>query len=116
MVADQVFHDRSDRARGQRGSLLQRVQMYAYEHVVMPALTVDMVVVREILNVMSMGRPAGPLRIVRFALRVLWTWLRGAGRTAPALPPHPERTVLLGRVRGMLQQEDDPTLAVGQRD
>jgi 2-polyprenyl-6-methoxyphenol hydroxylase-like FAD-dependent oxidoreductase len=117
MVADQVFHDRSERARGAPATLLQRLQMHAYEHVVMPALAVDMVVVREILNVMSMGKPAGPLRIARFALRVLWSWLRGAGRAAPALPSGPPRRDLLARVRDALpaQHDDarDGALALG---
>ncbi|HMI89912.1 MAG TPA: hypothetical protein VK509_01050, partial [Polyangiales bacterium] len=126
MVADQVFHDRSERARGAAASWLQRLQMHAYEHVVMPALSVDMVVVREILNVMSMGKPAGPLRIARFAWRVLWVWLRGAGRAVQALPASLPRTELLTRVHAALPapredqsaRDDSPEelLAVGSRD
>jgi 2-polyprenyl-6-methoxyphenol hydroxylase-like FAD-dependent oxidoreductase len=85
-VADQVFHYRSQRARGEPTTPLQRLQMYAYERVVLPALASDMVLVREILNVGSMGRPAGPLRIARFALRVVGSWLRGLLRGVPALP------------------------------
>ena len=103
MVADQLFHNRADRARGQRGSPLQRLRMYAYEHAVLPALLVDMVVVREILNVMSMGAPAGPWRVVRFALRVLRAWLRAPAHAAPALPKGPERTALLRDAGGALQ-------------
>jgi 2-polyprenyl-6-methoxyphenol hydroxylase-like FAD-dependent oxidoreductase len=102
MVADQVFHDRSERARGAKASLVQRLQMHAYEQIVMPALLVDMVIVREILNVMSMGKPAGPLRIARFALRVLWAWLRRAGRSVQVFAPSPERADLLARVRNAL--------------
>ena len=135
MVADQVFHDRSERARGASASWLQRLQMHAYEHVVMPALLVDMVVVREILNVMSMGKPAGPLRIARFAWRVLWAWLRRAGRAVQALPPGLPRTDLLTRVRAALpapregqsareelreeppeEPSEQPPLVLGSRD
>jgi hypothetical protein len=94
-VADQVFHDRAARARGQHTTLLQRLQMYAYERVVLPALASDMVLVREILNVGSMGRPAGPLRIARFALRVVGSWLRGLFGSAPALPSNLTQAELL---------------------
>lgn len=94
-VADQVFHHRSQRARGEHTTVLQRLQMYAYERVVLPALASDMVLVREILNVGSMGRPAGPLRIARFALRVVGSWLRGLLAGVPALPHNLTQAELL---------------------
>ena len=94
-VADQVFHNRANRARGERAGLVHRFQMYAFERVVMPALVADMVLVREILNVMSMGHPAGPLRIVRFALRVVGAWLRSLFQGTHSVPRSLERTELL---------------------
>ena len=100
IVADQVFHDRADRARGKPLSLAQRINMYAYEHVVLPALAVDMMVVREILNVGSMGAPATPLRIVRFALRVIAVWLRKPFGPRFTLPPSPDRAALMRRALG----------------
>ncbi len=96
--ADRLFHARAERARGARGGLWRWVLIYGYERVIVPAVLVDMVVAREILRVMSMATPPPPLRIVRFVVRAVRTWLLQAGATSVrALPKPPERAALLER-------------------
>lgn len=116
-VADQLFHSRANRARGQRGNVVQRFQMYGYEKMVVPAVLSDMAVTREILNVMSMGKPAGPMRALRFFLRVLRAWIR-LPKNALLLPPGPRRADLLERVSSKLEPRpsDTSTLEAGSND
>ena len=50
---------------------------------------------------MSMGTPAGPLRIIRCALRVLGVWIRRPLRSPLPLPPSPDRKDLLGSIAAL---------------
>jgi 2-polyprenyl-6-methoxyphenol hydroxylase-like FAD-dependent oxidoreductase len=96
VFADRLFHARADRARGVAVGALQRLQVYGYEKVVVPAVLINMAAAREIINVMAMGRPAGPMRALMFFLRVVRIWLSPRSRAAQ-LPPGPERGDLLQR-------------------
>jgi 2-polyprenyl-6-methoxyphenol hydroxylase-like FAD-dependent oxidoreductase len=93
--SDQLFHTRANRARGGPVSVRDRLRLYAYEKLLVPAVFADLIVAREILNVMSMGRPAGPARVFAFILRVLKVWLRHPLHPPALLPPNPSRAELL---------------------
>jgi hypothetical protein len=107
--ADQLFHVRAVHARGQSVPLLRRLQMWMYENMVVPAVLVDMVLAREILKVMSMVDPAGPLRVIRFALHVVLGIFSSKGRkAAAALPANPGRDELLRRIVVPVEAEPAP--------
>jgi 2-polyprenyl-6-methoxyphenol hydroxylase-like FAD-dependent oxidoreductase len=104
--ADQLFHVRAVRSRGQPVPMLRRLQMWMYENMVVPAVLVDMFLAREILKVMSMVDPAGPVRVMRFALHVILRVFSGRGRAAAAaLPPTPVREKLLERIAVPVETE-----------
>jgi 2-polyprenyl-6-methoxyphenol hydroxylase-like FAD-dependent oxidoreductase len=97
--ADQLFHVRAEHARGLPVSFPRRVQMWMYEHLIIPAVLVDMVLAREFLKVLCMVDPAGPLRVIRFVLHVFARMFDPRGRAAArALPPTPQRGDLLSRI------------------
>jgi 2-polyprenyl-6-methoxyphenol hydroxylase-like FAD-dependent oxidoreductase len=100
VLGDQLFRGRAERARGQRLQLSQRLQIYAYDKMIVPAVLVDMVLAREIIKTMSMVDPAGPLRALRFGLRVFRAWIFGRGRAAKQqqLPAGPTRAELMERI------------------
>jgi hypothetical protein len=113
--ADQVFHSRANRARGQRINPLRRLQMYIYETVIVPAVLADMFLAREILRAMGMNDAAGPIRVLRFVLRALEVRIRLPANAARLLPPGPARGELIERVKSTLQAgpEDASTLETG---
>jgi hypothetical protein len=112
--ADQLFHVRAVHARGQAVPLLRRVQMWMYEKLIVPAVLVDMVLAREILKVMSMVDPAGPLRVIRFALHVVLGAFSGRGRAAAAaLPENPSRDELLKRIAVPVETETAEVAELG---
>jgi 2-polyprenyl-6-methoxyphenol hydroxylase-like FAD-dependent oxidoreductase len=97
--ADQVFHSRANRARGQRINPLRRLQMYVYEKVIVPAVLADMFLAREILRAMGMNEAAGPIRVLHFVLRALSVRFTLRANAARLLPPGPGRGELIERVK-----------------
>jgi 2-polyprenyl-6-methoxyphenol hydroxylase-like FAD-dependent oxidoreductase len=95
--ADNLFRSNIERARGERASPVRWLISAIYEHIVVPAVLVDLFLAREILNAMGMDKAAGPVRTARFLLRILRVRLTTKGNAALLLPPVPDRSDLLRR-------------------
>jgi 2-polyprenyl-6-methoxyphenol hydroxylase-like FAD-dependent oxidoreductase len=89
--ADRVFLARAKHARGEPGSLRDRVMSHLFDAAFMPAIEESSWVAREWLKAQQMSELSSPWRALTMLMYMLWRWpvraLSGARRLLPRVGP-----------------------------